>query len=386
MRLGQRPSFLVLHSEERADKRRLEIVPKFSAAIRAWTAGTRISPIWGIQEFGTEKPAKRAFQGRHHLIFIGPVAPARLYSDIPAASPEAALQVWVTAGCMDLLVHVDSNPEGDRVAGEIVAWTKRCKFAFEKWLVRDGAIVDVTRISTPIVGYSETLTELARLADDDHAPELRATLQEFCALMSSAIARSALVSRTLHEELVRVSGAMVLIIKDGKARENATLETHSRLLSMNAALSRFSSQAFSGIPPITETELHFWIYSLLGTGAANIALNRLAGYVEAILGEARLPERIAAMRHRTHDVPDLDQLTNDPDFLVKDHLRELISRLPSFVRPGRKRLRRAAGPAAFERSAASADAAWFPASWGSDRKACSPDGTTNGRAAWRCWS
>ncbi len=62
------------------------------------------------------------------------------------------------------------------------------------------------------------------------------------------------------------------------------------------------------------------------------------------------------------------------------------SRLPSFVRPARKRLRIAAAPAACGRSAASADAAWLLASSGSGRRACSPGGTTNGRGVWRCWS
>ena len=64
----------------------------------------------------------------------------------------------------------------------------------------------------------------------------------------------------------------------------------------------------------------------------------------------------------------------------------VASRLPSFIRPARKRLRTAADLAACGKSAASADAAWSPAWSGSDRRACSPDGTTNGRGAWRCWS
>jgi len=73
-------------------------------------------------------------------------------------------------------------------------------------------------------------------------------------------------------------------------------------------------------------------------------------------------------------------LANSPSFEDK----AVLSRLPSFVRPARKRLRTAAGLAACLKNAASADAAWSPAWLGSDRKACSPDGTTNGRGAWRC--
>ena len=55
------------------------------------------------------------------------------------------------------------------------------------------------------------------------------------------------------------------------------------------------------------------------------------------------------------------------------------SRIPSFIRPVQKRRRRAVAPAAFGRSAASAGPASHHACSAVDRRASSPDGTTNER-------
>src|SRR5512142_2449375 len=55
------------------------------------------------------------------------------------------------------------------------------------------------------------------------------------------------------------------------------------------------------------------------------------------------------------------------------------SRIPSFVRPVQKRRRRAVAPAASGKSDASAGPASHHALWAVDRRACSPDGTTNAR-------
>ena len=64
------------------------------------------------------------------------------------------------------------------------------------------------------------------------------------------------------------------------------------LVDVNAALSRFTSQMFSGIPPIKETECHFWTHSLLGTGLANLALLKVRRFVTLTLGEARIPDQV----------------------------------------------------------------------------------------------
>lgn len=59
----------------------------------------------------------------------------------------------------------------------------------------------------------------------------------------------------------------------------------SWLVNVNAALSRFTSQAFSGVSPISATECHFWSNSLLGIGLATQALVNIRRFTEIAVGD-----------------------------------------------------------------------------------------------------
>ncbi|MBV9759315.1 MAG: hypothetical protein JO340_02015 [Acidobacteriaceae bacterium] len=68
------------------------------------------------------------------------------------------------------------------------------------------------------------------------------------------------------------------------------------LTEINAALSRLSSQAFSGASPISETECHFWTHSLLGIGVPILALVNITRFLHRTLAEARLVQRFNAFK------------------------------------------------------------------------------------------
>jgi len=99
------------------------------------------------------------------------------------------------------------------------------------------------------------------------------------------------------------------------------------LTSTNAALARFSSQAFSGTSPILETESHFWFHSLLGTGIANLSLIRIREFLQAKLGEARIPQRIERLRLAKGESVDLNRLPGASETWFEDHLSRVT--LPS---------------------------------------------------------
>ena len=54
----------------------------------------------------------------------------------------------------------------------------------------------------------------------------------------------------------------------------------SYLVNVNAVLSRYTSQTFSGSSPIIETECHFWTHSLLGVGVATQALVKFRRFID----------------------------------------------------------------------------------------------------------
>jgi hypothetical protein len=73
------------------------------------------------------------------------------------------------------------------------------------------------------------------------------------------------------------------------------LDAMGELLSFNAALSRFTSQLFSGTPAVQLSECHFWTHSLFGVGTAIRGLRQIARSVERVLDRARIPDRLGML-------------------------------------------------------------------------------------------
>lgn len=329
MRLGSRPSLLVLHTDAASLRRRIEIVPSLTTAIKAWTVGTRISPIWGIHEFATHEPAKRQFGGRHFLLFIGPLSPARLRSDIGSIARAKEIEIWVSTGCFNVVIRLDNNVTGTEIKREIIRWATDAKVPFEVWDVTDGSVTAVVDTSLSfdrpmtLPQQLEKLSALSETIDNHEIPMLRVMMQEYCALMSCSLTRASIMVPAQFDDLILIDNDIRNDIEKYCKGELTALEIHGPLLTVNAALARFSSQAFSGMPPIDTTECHFWTHSLLGTGCANLALSNLAKYVQKTLGEARIPERIAALKENKTEVPNLTQLTSDPEIISRDTLKDV---------------------------------------------------------------
>jgi hypothetical protein len=254
MRLGQQ-SFLLLHTDVRTFRRSIEIAPDFPSALRTWTPGTRVSPIWGLEEYDTHQSSERKFPRNSTLLFIGPVAPARLPADVAAANTKLSMDVWVTLGCFNLFIRIDDDPDGQNTTSEILAWAQRESIPYEKWTVADGTVSAKMKTSLPGNGAESLLAELFDLSNvpDDEIPAVRMTLQEYCALMASTASRSSLIMPHLFAELRVVAHRVAEVLDRYKQKKLFPLEVHSMLLSMNAALARFSSQALSGTPPIPST-------------------------------------------------------------------------------------------------------------------------------------
>jgi hypothetical protein len=232
------------------------------------------------------------------------------------------MNVWVTLGCFNLFVRIDATSKGQQAERELLAWAKREKIPYEKWTVKNGEVGQATTYSLPNaypINLIKELLALSKVGDD--IPAIRMTLQEYCALVASAATRSSIILPTLYIEVQQVAERIKQVFEKYNEGKLIPLEVHSMLISMNAALSRFSSQALSGTPPIIGTECHYWTHSLLGTGSANIALATLVRHIHRVLGEARIPERIAALKTKKNNVPDLDRLTSGPDLLSVDHIK-----------------------------------------------------------------
>lgn len=98
------------------------------------------------------------------------------------------------------------------------------------------------------------------------------------------------------------------------------------LLQLNAALSRMSSQAFSGTSPILRTECHFWPHSLLGTGIANLALRNVAAFITDIAEAVQYDIRLYSLARHEFDVSQYDVCDLGSDFpeFVSIDISEII--------------------------------------------------------------
>jgi hypothetical protein len=315
MQLDTRATFLALHDSPHGAERSLSLHSDFESALAGWTVGSRLSPIWRIQDDKSSPPPATFDECK--ITFVGPVQPARLTREVHGV--EAAVSVWTTLGCFNLVVHTDLSDDGLALADRIVAWAKESGIAYEQWELKGAVIAHVDQHVLPR-RESSVLLELAKYGDALKHPMTRTSYQENLVATATSLARSAAVYPPIYDEIERAAGSIGTMMEGFASGTMDLLDIQSRLLTMNAAMSRFSSQAFSGIPPIRGTECHFWIHSLLGTGSANLALASVVGSVQLVLGEARLPERLRQLSKITAKVPDSSDLTADPALLDFDLL------------------------------------------------------------------
>jgi hypothetical protein len=315
MQLDVRATFLALHDSPNGGERALSIHSDFESAIAGWTVGSRLSPIWRLQD-DKQPPVSAPFDACQ-ISFIGPVQPARLVREVHGI--EEAVSIWASLGCFNMVVHTDITDAGQALAVRIAEWAKKSDIAFEQWTIKSG-IIDHVDQHVLARRESDVLAKLAKYGDALKHPMTRTSYQENLVATATSLARAAAVYPPIYDEIESAAGSICIMMEKFASGQMDLLNIQSRLLTMNAAISRFSSQAFSGIPPIRGTECHFWIHSLLGTGSANLALASVVASVQLVLGEARLPERLRQLSYITTKIPDSSELTADPTLLDFDLL------------------------------------------------------------------
>lgn len=219
-------------------------------------------------------------------------------------------------GCFNTIINTTAREKVD----EVSHWARTNEIPFEAWNITNGRIGRIRHFVLKPNDYEETIGELAALASSANEPALGTVLQENLTATATALARAGAIYPPSYAEFKRTAAVTGALLEAWRNDELSTLQVHSRLLAANAAISRFSSQAFSGVPPILGTECHFWIHSLLGTGSANIALSKLVGWLQRLLGDADLPQRIAQLESDTADVPNLADLASKAQYLERDLL------------------------------------------------------------------
>ncbi|WP_141400540.1 hypothetical protein [Magnetospirillum sp. 15-1] len=314
MLLESRTQYLILHDcPGKKQARTVGLAETLPLAVANWTSGSRLSPIWLIEGFDGSVDA---FAGSQSLLFVGPIQPAELFVTVPGLADERDAGIWLTAGCFNVVMRLPKSK--DTLCRSVIEWACSQNIACELWSLTDGEIGSTEQWTHQNGDGQPEIDNLATLFSRCDGPVLRPTFQENIIVTATSLARASAVYPPFFQKLNAVAKAVGAIAEEYGANKLGVLEMQSRLLGMNAALSRFSSQAFSGVPPILGTECHFWIHSLLGTGSANIALANLVDTIQQVLGEARIPERLEALAKKTGKVPNKRSLVSDKDLLKFD--------------------------------------------------------------------
>jgi hypothetical protein len=228
MLLESRANYLVLHNLSETD-RRVEILGDLASALAHWSVGTRVSPIWAIKDYGRYSSDPDTLAGISTLIFVGPVQPGRLNSELRVLATPGRARVWSSMGCFNVVVQTADQ----EVTREVIAWAGAQRIPFEAWSVTDGQISSTQHAVLAAEDLNAALANLAALAAVSTAPAVRATLEENLTVTATVLTRAAAVYPRAYAEYrdtALVTQALVGAWREGQL---TTLELQSRLVTVS---------------------------------------------------------------------------------------------------------------------------------------------------------
>jgi hypothetical protein len=286
--------YLVLRTEATSSEHAVQAYPNLESALARWSPRDRLSPIFGLN--GAEVPR---FDATTWLLFCGPIFPGTL--DAPPNS-----DTYLTLGLFNIL-----NVSNDSAAHAACrALADRAQVWWEAWRVADGRITLVETCTRSRL--ARTFGPDQRLALTGDYRQLKSVAREYRAELAQAISRAGTYSEALADELFRFD----TIVRSLVAATNNQIVNLGVLTIANAALSRHTSQTYSGTVPLFETECHVATHSLLGVGTAGLAIRQLRVFVERAIKESRLFDRL---RNLDRQAPvSFNSTLSDPFFRTSD--------------------------------------------------------------------
>ncbi|GLX79480.1 hypothetical protein tinsulaeT_28200 [Thalassotalea insulae] len=283
--------------------------------LQNWKSSTRISPVWPVS-YNDSNNLPASLGDSTYFVFLGAYDPVLLNATLQLDAKE--VQHWISLGMMNNVLHFNDK----NLFTELLQWCEQNLVNVEAW--ERVANNDILRTS---VTYSKSnqstenwRVRLTQMLSKAKSPGIQLALSEFCPLLASTISRLELNDKRLYEEYVKLIDYVELVLEtDEQLVENRTISS-SVINTLNAGLSRFSSQTLSGISPISSTESHFWIHSLLGIGVASLGLSNLVSFISKRLGESYIPDKFLHLNNKSDDIPDLMALHSTDPFWEQDYL------------------------------------------------------------------
>ena len=295
----------------------LTFTTNLRSLLKEWGPTTRISPIWQLKpNIDNADAGEHEYRGAN-IVFLSGATPSWLDSHLSRESLGLLGNdsIWLTLGVFSLVVVSCFSD----VTTELRDLCARHDIAYEIWHCPDApetsrqsetyAGTEIERVDPAeykaagrrsLSKVSRSLFDHASIQADDSIGLMALELYALLAVIES---RSIGQFSVLSQDCGQIEEMVALLTSDKlapRALDNAGAaldlepsslqavhaEPQDLLLTLNAALSRLSSQGLSGTSPILQTESHFWPHSLLGIGVASLALRNVASFVTGIVGAA----------------------------------------------------------------------------------------------------
>ncbi len=280
---------------------RVSLESRFDDVLAKWESSSRVSPIFSIDRASALSLSDRR---KRWIVFCGPVFPGAVPRSLKG-------EFFVSLGAYNLVFLCDSRSIRDRV----VEFTGALGVPFEEWCLRGERIVE-TKV-TPCRNPAEIPAQLRKSLETTQ-DALEPASREYLTLVMTAVGRAQRAFPSfpdLCEDFVRFDRTFRAALK-----KTDSVVDQGLVVTANAAISRFSSQAYSGTSPILESECHYWTHSLLGIGVASMALVRVRQFMECRLDQARIFDRLEMLRAVDGPNPTLVQLARNDPYWRRDHL------------------------------------------------------------------
>ena len=316
--------FISLHPAESGKdfETTLSVIDKFDDVLSGWNSGSRMSPVWRVQN-GTLVDGGVAIYPTGSTFFISMTNPTEIEVGLfPRVKEEVpSLRMLSTLGVFNIILSVSNDTE----AAVVSEYLDGSDFAFEEWHLEDSICQEMS-VRTAESDKAPKDFDLGLLKSDDL--KLKSKHIELATNTLAAARRGQMYFPWVEDDLEKVLASYcqsLAAIQDCEEDERAHYldVAYYRIINANSAISRFTSQALTGIQPIENSEGHYWPHSALGVGVASNAVRNVAAFISARVGEFDFVQRIADLDGKpypykerpvdlTMDEMNVDFLTSKP--------------------------------------------------------------------------
>lgn len=269
-------------------------------ALADWGSSSRCSPIFPINRSEWPKLGLR-----YRIWLAGPIFPGMVPTGVTA---------FLSLGIYNLVLLATTDEDTEKISAFL---SKHSKTPWESWEVDGDGLIGRIEYS-PTLEFSDNTKHDA--GDFKFHPGLKSMTEEYRTLVAATVAKAKSYSPQIAQETLEFDRGFRSSIYSSTLKE---INKSQWLVNVNAALSRFSSQAFAGISPVTGTECHYWTHSLLGVGTAVQALVSIRRQVQIAFDRTNFPLRLRELKKVGPNTIRLQKLAPSDGFWQHHHLPKL---------------------------------------------------------------